>query len=191
MNIGERRFTLVGGVAIDRAFLGRFARDSDVSVSLVTPEGSLSSDSVPHADGRSVSAEQPLAYIDARGGAAGDSMHVAPARLVVAHSSAELDALRRDVSRWFALAVAAAAVAGLALAAWMSAALSGPIAALARATQTIALGGSRGGACERPRRRDRRARSPLRRDGATTSRERGRSCATRSVGRQSARWRGR
>ena len=88
-----------------------------------------------------MSAEQPLAYIDARGGAAGDSMHVAPARLVVTHSGAELDALRRDVSRWFALAVAAAAVAGLALAAWMSAAISGPMAALARATQTIALEG--------------------------------------------------
>ena len=34
---------------------------------------------------------------------------VAPARLVVTHSSAELDALRHDVNRWFAAALAAAA----------------------------------------------------------------------------------
>jgi signal transduction histidine kinase len=141
VNIGDRRFSLVGGVAIDRAFLARFARDSDVSVSLVTPERSVSSDSVPPSDARSVSAEQQLAYIDAREGAGGDSTHVAAARLVVTHSSAELEALRRDVNRWFAFAVVAAALAGLALAAWMSASLSGPLAALTRATQAIALEG--------------------------------------------------
>jgi signal transduction histidine kinase len=141
VNIGDRRFTLIGGVAIDRAFLARFARDSDVSVSLVTPEGSVSSDSVPRATDQSVFASQQLAYIDARGGTGVDSMHVAPARLVVAHSSAELDALRGDVSRWFALAIAVAAFASLALAAWMSATLSRPLADLARATQAIVLEG--------------------------------------------------
>src|SRR5215471_12168104 len=50
MTIGERRLTLVGGVTIDRPFLSRFARDSDVSVSLITPEGAVSSDSVPPAE---------------------------------------------------------------------------------------------------------------------------------------------
>jgi signal transduction histidine kinase len=140
MTIGERRLTLVGGVAIDRRFLTRFARDSNVSVSLITPEGAVFSDSVPPSDARRISAEQPLAYIDARG-AASDSMRVVSARLVVTHSSAELEALRRDVNRWFALAVAVAALAGLALAVWMSSALSGPLAALTRATQTIALEG--------------------------------------------------
>ncbi len=140
VNIGDRPFTLVGGVAIDRAFLARFARDSDVAVSLVTPEGTVSSDSGAAASAKSVSAEQQLAYIDARGAAA-DSMRVSPARLVVTHSSAELDAIRRDVNRWFALALAAATIAGLAFAAWMSAALSKPLAELATATQTIALDG--------------------------------------------------
>lgn len=141
LDIGDRRLTLIGGFTIDRAFLRRFARDADVSVSLLTPEGSVSSDSAPPADVRRVSAELPLAYIDARGTIAADSMRIAPARVVVAHSSAELDALRRDVNRWFALALAAAALAGLALAVWMSAALSRPLAALAKATSTIALEG--------------------------------------------------
>jgi len=137
MGIGDRKLTLVGGVAIDRAFLDRFARDSDVTLSLVTPEGAVSSDTTSVLDARLVSAEQQLAYI----GAQSDSMRIAPARVVVTHSNAELDALRRDVNRWFALAVAAAALAGLALAYWMSAGLSRPLAALARATSTISLEG--------------------------------------------------
>ncbi|MGH7620085.1 MAG: ATP-binding protein, partial [Gemmatimonadaceae bacterium] len=137
-DIGDRRFTLVGGVAIDRAALASFARDSDVTVSLVTPSGLVSSDSVPGA-AQSVSAEQQVDYIDAR--AADDSIHVSPARLVVSHSSAELDALTRDVNQWFAVALAVALVAGLALAFWMSSTLSGPLERLAQATQTIALDG--------------------------------------------------
>ena len=139
--IGDRRFTLIGGIAIDRAVLRRFARDSDVTVSLMTPEGSIASDSSTIAGDGIVSANQPVAYIDARSAADGDSLHVAPARVVVAHSNADLDVLRRDVNRWFAFALAAAALAGLALAAWMSGALSRPLAALAKATSTISLEG--------------------------------------------------
>src|SRR5262249_28503647 len=92
--IGDRRFTLIGGIAIDRAVLRRFARDSDVTVSLMTPEGSMASDSTTIAGDGIVSAKQSVAYIDARTAAEGDSLRVAPARVVVAHSSADLDALR-------------------------------------------------------------------------------------------------
>ena len=135
--IGSRRLTLVGGVAIDRAFLERFARDSDLTVSLVTPDGTLSSDSTRAADETLVSAQQQLAYVAAQG----DSVQVAPARLVVTHSGAELDALLADVNRFFALSVAVAALAGLALAFWMSAGLSKPLAALTRATSALSLEG--------------------------------------------------
>jgi signal transduction histidine kinase len=139
--IGDRRLTLVGGIAIDRAFLRRFARESDVALSLVTPDGTVSSDSVPPSGGRSVSGVQPLAYIGARDGARADSMTVAPASVVVTHSSAELDALRRDVNRWFLFALAIAALGAVGLALWMSAGLSRPLAELARATSAIALEG--------------------------------------------------
>jgi signal transduction histidine kinase len=61
--------------------------------------------------------------------------------VVVTHSNAELDALRRDVNRWFGLAVAASVVTALALATWLSAGLSRPLATLARATSTIELEG--------------------------------------------------
>ncbi|HEY9225357.1 MAG TPA: hypothetical protein VIP11_01840, partial [Gemmatimonadaceae bacterium] len=72
VTIGDRHFTLVGGVTVDRALLRRFARDSDVTVSLVTPEGVVSSDSVAGSEGSR--AEQPLDYIDVRSAAGGDSV---------------------------------------------------------------------------------------------------------------------
>ena len=137
MEIANRRFTLVGGVTIDRGFLDRFARDSDVALSLVTPDDTLSTDSTRVGDAQLVSAEQGLPYI----GAQTDSMRVASARMIVTHSNAELDALLRDVNRWFAAALGVAALAALALAFWMSAGLSRPIASLARATSAISLEG--------------------------------------------------
>jgi signal transduction histidine kinase len=138
MKVGDRTFTLVGGIAVDRALLDRFAGDGDVSLSLVTPDGPVPQDDVRASSTRLVAAEQPVAYIGAR---TSDSARIMPARVVVTHSNAELDALRRDVNRWFTFAVGAAAVAALALAAWMSAGLSRPLADLTRATSTIALEG--------------------------------------------------
>ena len=137
ITVGNRRLTLVGGIAIDQAFLERFARDSDVTVSLVTPDGAITSDSTRAANESLVSAEQPLAYI----GAQSDTAQAAPARIVVTHSGAELDALRADVNRFFALALVVAGLAGLALAFWMSAGLSKPLAALTRATSALSLEG--------------------------------------------------
>src|SRR6185437_12128497 len=142
--IGDRHLTLVGGTTIDRPFLQRFARDSDLTVALVTPDATISTDSAaalpaaPPAAASTVTAEKALAYIGPR---SGDSARVAPARLVVTHSNAELDALRADVNRWFIAAVATAAAAGLALALWLAAGLSRPLDALTRATSTLALEG--------------------------------------------------
>jgi signal transduction histidine kinase len=129
--IGSRLLTLVGGITIDETFFNRFARDSDVTVSLVTPESS----SVP--DETLISASQELGYISALG----DSTKLEPARIVVTHSAGELQALQRDINGWFAAALAAAAVAGLVLALWLSRGLSKPLAELARATSSISLEG--------------------------------------------------
>jgi signal transduction histidine kinase len=63
------------------------------------------------------------------------------ARLVVAYTIPELAALRRDVDRWFLVAVALVVVGALALAGWLSARLSGPLATLAHATASIDLEG--------------------------------------------------
>src|SRR6185503_7273294 len=85
-----------------------------------------------------VVAELPLAYIDAR---ARDSTLVAPARLLVTHSLAEVSALRQDVTTWLVAAIATAVVGALVLSLWMSSRLSRPIAALASATAKIDLEG--------------------------------------------------
>ena len=138
LRLGGRPFTLVGGITVDRAMLSSFARDAELSVSLVTPDDSISTDSSSSGDGWSVAAVRPLLYIDAR---ITDSARVAPARLVIRQSRAELAALEGDVDRWFLAAIAAAVVGALALAAWLAAGLSRPVADLARATSTIDLDG--------------------------------------------------
>ena len=143
VHVGGQRFTLVGGVAVDSALLERFARGGELAVSLVTPEGRIpdrgaSADSVIQDTTAAVVAALPLAYIDAR---SPDSTRVAPAQLLVTHSLAEVDALRRDVTRWLLAAIVSAALGALALSAWLSLRLSRPIAALAGATATIDLEG--------------------------------------------------
>ena len=135
--VGPRLLTLVGGTTIDEHFVNRFARDSEMTVSLVTPSDTLSSDNTKAPDRGVVSAAQQLTYI----AAVTDSMKLEPARIVVTHTASELEALQHDVDRWFAAAVAVAALAGLALAFWLSAGLSKPLAALARATASISLEG--------------------------------------------------
>jgi len=135
--IGSRSLTLVGGLTIDRTFLDRFARDSEVTVSLVTPDDTISSDSTKQSTAGLVSGTEPLSYISVLG----DSMQAAPAQIVVTHTSGELEALRHDIDRWFVVALAAAALTGLAIAFWLSAGLSKPLAALARATSSISLEG--------------------------------------------------
>jgi signal transduction histidine kinase len=146
LSVAGRHLMLIGGVAIDRALLARLTADSAMTLSLVTPDGTISSDSVARGDSGSVSADERLAYIGESAGS-NDSTHAitgmnaGEARLVVSHSDAELAALRADVDRWFMFALGAAAVVALLLAAWMSAGLSRPIAALSKATSTIALEG--------------------------------------------------
>ena len=44
LQIGGRTFTLIGGVAVDEAFLARLARDRAIAVSLLYPGGGFSSD---------------------------------------------------------------------------------------------------------------------------------------------------
>jgi len=68
-----------------------------------------------------------------------DSAHLTPARLTIAYTIPELESLRRDVDRWFFGAVALVVFAALALAAWLSARVSGPLTNLAHAMSSIDL----------------------------------------------------
>ncbi|HEV8264948.1 MAG TPA: HAMP domain-containing sensor histidine kinase [Gemmatimonadales bacterium] len=119
-----RRFTLVGGVAVDSLFLSRLARDGELAVSVVLPGDSVAPDSA----GRVV-AELP--YVDSTGAS------VRQARIVVTHSADLLTALQRNVDTWFAAAVLATALIALLLAGWLSTRISRPLTALAGKTAAI------------------------------------------------------
>lgn len=165
VRIGDRRFDLVGGVRVDSAFLQRFAREEGLVVSLVTPtdtlfsrtkqavpvipseardprrpdrEPTLSNPRIPRLaardDSDDVVAELALPYADL-----GDSIQVTSARLTIAYTIPELDALRRDVDRWFLGALVLVVTAALALAAWLSSRVSGPLTNLAHAMSSIDL----------------------------------------------------
>lgn len=113
-------FRMVGGIAVDSAFLDRLARDPELGVQL-----SLPSDSVPADTGRLVVDEIRLPYIDAADGPG----RVELARIEITRSSAFLTALQRDVNLWFAAAVLVAALAALLLASWLSTRISTPVEA--------------------------------------------------------------
>ena len=140
LRLAGRPFTLVGGVVVDSASLARFARDPELAVAVITPDGSLITDTAAF-DGTNRwtdAARRPLLYIDSR---TADSARVVPARLIIRESRAGLAALERDVNRWFLGALFVAIAIALSLAAWLSASLSRPVAELARATSAIDLEG--------------------------------------------------
>jgi signal transduction histidine kinase len=134
VRIADRRFDLVGGIRVDSAFLQRFAREEGVVVSLVTlpviPSGG------PQGRSDNVVADLSLPYLDLA-----ESDSLTSARIVVTYTIPELALLRRDVDRWFLAAMAAVVAGALALATWLSARLSGPLATLTHAASTIDLEG--------------------------------------------------
>ena len=121
--LGGRPFTLVGGVSVDSAFLAHLAPDSNLVVSL---------DTVARADTAGSVADSLIVPAVAT-----DSARLVPARIVVAHSLAGLDALRHDVDRWFVVTLALAGAIALLLAGWLSLLISRPLTALAERTARI------------------------------------------------------
>src|SRR5712692_3837209 len=121
--LGGRPFTLVGGVTLDSAFLAHLAPDSDLVVSL---------DTVAHADTAGGVADTLIVPA-----VAADSAGLVPARIIVTHSLAGLDALGHEVDRWFVATLALTGAIALLLAAWLSLRISRPLTALAERTARI------------------------------------------------------
>jgi signal transduction histidine kinase len=144
-SIADRRFSLVGGIQVDSAFLQRFAREEGQVVILSRqakdrdpPERGASPSvgmiAIPRLPARNdgVIAELPIPYL-------ADSLTTA--RLTIAYDIPELALLRRDVDRWFVAALVVVVAGALALAAWLSRRLSEPLATLTQAASTIDLDG--------------------------------------------------
>lgn len=131
LELGGRRFTLVGGVAVDSSFLARLTRDSDLSVAMLLPgDTTLAADSAVQA--ARVVSELTVPFV-----AAGDSVRLGEARIVVRHSLAPLVALRRSVDLAFLAAVAVTALIALLVAGWLASRISRPLAELARRTEAV------------------------------------------------------
>jgi signal transduction histidine kinase len=175
--LGGRPFILVGGTAVDAAFLDRLARGTGLGVRLEVPGMAATSRPAPGLAGeqevdhvapkrRATTAARGEATAGegaARGTGPADYAREVPvrfagagpdtvARFVVHASLAPLDALRRDMERWLLATSIAAAGLALLLALFVSARLSRPLADLARRAARVDL--DRGEAPFATRRRD-------------------------------------
>ena len=90
--VGDQTFTLIGGIAVDRAFLARLARDRAIVVSVRYPGGEMSSGK-PDETSDAVVGELNVPLIQSR---AGQSIEDVKARLRVTQSMAPLQALLRS-----------------------------------------------------------------------------------------------
>jgi signal transduction histidine kinase len=145
-SIADRMFTIIGGVAVDEAFLSRLARDRAIVVSLHYPGGTLST-TATEAPLIETGAQPTGATTDSAVGglqvrvirATGPSPDVTQARLEVTQSYAPLRALLRSTDRWFLWTAAATGLSALLLAVWVSSRISGRLAALAEKTAVLDL----------------------------------------------------
>src|SRR5688572_14658830 len=136
--IGGRTFTMIGGVAVDEAFLARLARDRATVVSLRYPGAEpLTVPRRPDVTDDSALVEQ-LQLPVIRGGT-GTPPEVVQASLEVTQPLTPLRTLLRSADAWFLGTAAATGVTALLLAVWVSSRISGPLAALAEKTAVLDL----------------------------------------------------
>jgi signal transduction histidine kinase len=144
MRIGDRTFTVVGGVAVDEAFLERLVRDRAIAVSLSHPGGALSANQDSHMNQEAFQGaghahairEIRLPFV---GPGAAASVEASEARLLVFQPLTPLETLMRSVDSWFVATAVGAGVTALLLALWVSSRISRPLAALADKTAVLDL----------------------------------------------------
>src|SRR5688500_2229503 len=135
--ISGRTFTMIGGVAVDEAFLARLVRDRATVVSLRYPGVEpLTVPRKPAATDDSPVGELRIPVI--RGGA-GTPLEVVQARLEVMQPTTALRNLLRSADTWFLVTAVGTGVTALLLAVWVSSRISRPLAALAEKTAVLDL----------------------------------------------------
>ena len=135
--VSGRTFTIVGGVAVDRAFLARLSRDRAIAVSLRYPGGELST--VPEKPDRTDDTAVGELEVPLIRGGGGTPLEVVQARLEVTQPLTPLRTLVRSADSWFLLTAAGTGVIALLLAVWLSSRISRPLAALAEKTAVLDL----------------------------------------------------
>jgi signal transduction histidine kinase len=136
--LGDRRFTVVGGIAVDTGFLARLAPDSAFTVTLELPHDTISSRvrDTTRAGAADVVSALPVAFVDQ---SRPDSARLVAAQLVVSTQLVGLQQLERVVDLAFAAAVLVTILISLLVAGWLASRVSRPLAELAERTATIDL----------------------------------------------------
>ena len=155
--IADRRFSLIGGVTVDEAFLARLARDREIVVSLIYPGGELStvrlkrgatSEVRPKPDTTSEVRLKPDTTYPAAVGElqvplirteSDAPLQVGEARLQLTQPLTPLRALLRSADSWFLFTAAGTGVTALLLTVWVSSRISRPLADLAEKTAVLDL----------------------------------------------------
>lgn len=139
--LGQRRFTLVGGVAVAPSFLARLGRGEGLSVALRYPGGVVPSgvreEPAPGRGAGDAVGEVSVPYLDASSDSGRFDDQTATFRIT--QTREPLRALQRSIDLWFVLALLATAAGSLALAGWSSARISRPLTDLARKTSRVDL----------------------------------------------------
>ena len=135
--ISGRTFTIVGGVAVDEAFLAQLARDRAIGISLRYPGGELSTG--PRRQNSTDDFAVGELQVPVVRTVAGGTPNVAEARLEVTQALTPLKTLVRSTDSWLFSTAAAAGLFALLLAVWVSSRISGRLAALAEKTAVLDL----------------------------------------------------
>jgi signal transduction histidine kinase len=135
-HVGGRRFSLIGGIAVDETFLANLARDRAIVVSLNYAGVRLSSNTPDETTTDAVVGALEIPLI--RTGPDGPFEAVS-ARLEVRQPRTSLRILQRKMDSWFLMTAVATAVTAFLLALWLSSRISRPIAALAAKTAVLDL----------------------------------------------------
>jgi signal transduction histidine kinase len=136
-SIAGQTFTLVGGIAVDNAFLARLARDRAITVSITYPGGVIAMGPVATVSGEATTVGVVTVPFIRSG--AGTSAEILEARVQVTQPLSALRALLSSVDSWFLYTAAGTSLAALLLAVWLSQRLTNRLAALADKTAVLDL----------------------------------------------------
>jgi signal transduction histidine kinase len=136
-SIAGQTFTLVGGIAVDNAFLARLARDRAITVSITYPGGEIAMGPVATVSGEATTVGVVTVPFVRSG--SGTSAEILEARVQVTQPLSALRALLNSVDSWFLYTAAGTSLAALLLAVWLSQRLTNRLAALADKTAVLDL----------------------------------------------------
>jgi signal transduction histidine kinase len=124
--VGGVEFTLIGGEAVDSAWLASLSSGTDLEAQLALDGARRPAPAI---------ASARLRLVDATGALPDEGT----AELRLVRTNDALEALQRRLDRWFLLVVAGTVALALALAAWLAARISAPIRELSAKTAALDL----------------------------------------------------